>query len=57
MKRTINQLITAIMTLESKPLTFDSEKQLRRLRAERNALLRDGRGNSLERVHKEKPLT
>ena len=57
MKRTINQLITAIMALEGKPLTLDSEKRLRRLRAERNALLRGGRGNSIEGVHKEKPLT
>jgi len=56
MKRTINQLVTAIMALESKPRTFDSEKRLRRLRAERNALLRDGRSNSIEGVHKEKPL-
>lgn len=57
MKRTVNQLFTAIMALESKPLTFDSEKLLRRLRAERNALLREGRSNSIEEVHKEKPLT
>ena len=57
MKRTINQLVTAIMALESKPLTFDSEKLLRRLRVERNALLRSVRGNSTEGVHKKKPLT
>ena len=56
MKRTINQLVTTIMALEGKPLTFDSEKLLRRLRAERNALLRDGRGNSIKKTHKEKPL-
>ena len=37
MKRTINQLVTAIMALESKPLTFDSEKLLRRLRAEHDS--------------------
>ena len=52
MKRTISQLVTTIMALEGKPLTFDSEKRLRRLRAERNALLRDGRGNSIKKVHK-----
>ena len=57
MKRTINQLVTAIMALESKPLTFDSEKLLRRLRAEHNALLRGGKGNSIVGTHKEKPLT
>lgn len=57
MKRTVSQLFTAIMALESKPLTFDSEKLLRRLRAERNALLRNAGGNPTEAVHKEKPLT
>lgn len=57
MKRTIKQLAIAIMAIESKPLTFSSERLLQRLRAERNALLRDGEGNPTEGVHKEKPLT